>query len=34
MIGALFLLGPQVGFATAAGLMLVGTAWLAMNRNT
>jgi MFS family permease len=31
-IGALFMLGPQVGFATAAALMLAGTLWLAMIR--
>jgi MFS family permease len=31
-IGALFLLGPSVGFATAAGLMLAGTLWLALGR--
>jgi hypothetical protein len=27
-IGALFVLGPQVGFAVAAGVMLVGAGWL------
>jgi MFS family permease len=31
-IGALFLLGAPVAFATAAGLMLVGTVWLAGSR--
>ncbi len=33
-VGALFILGPMVGFATAAGVMLVGTAWLALSGRT
>ena len=27
-VGALFALGPQVGFAVASGVMLVGAVWL------
>jgi MFS family permease len=33
-IGALFLLGEPVAFATAAGLMLAGTVWLAGDRRS
>jgi MFS family permease len=31
-VGSLFVLGPQVGFAAAAGVMLAGTLWLAAFR--
>jgi MFS family permease len=31
-VGALFALGPQFAFAAAAGLMLAGTVWMALQR--
>jgi MFS family permease len=32
-VGALFAMGPEVGFVTAAGVMLAGTVWLALLQN-
>jgi len=32
-VGALFALGPQVGFAAAAGLMAVGAVWLGITKS-
>jgi hypothetical protein len=31
-VGALFALGPEVGFAAAAGLMAAGAGWMALRR--